>query len=207
MLQQTLADRAEQQAGETATATRADNHHIMAVAGLGQRMHRRPRHDAAVHGQIRVLLLQRSHTCLQIVHVGVVDAVVGADALDFRHRGNHFEFGVPGCREIGGDLQGLDTPLGFVGADGHLGDGVVQMHEVAIVVGVGHHDDRAVRICRKAGGCGAEQAFGKAALAAVADNDEVVVAGQFHEHGGRVAGDDEGGGLNALLVGDCLGLR
>lgn len=43
-------------------------------------------------------------------------------------------------------------------------------------------------------------------LPPVADNDEVVVAGQFHEHGGRVAGDDEGGGLNALLVGDCLGL-
>ena len=87
--------------------------------------------------------------------------------------------------------QRLQTPLGFVGADCHLGDGVVQVHQVAFVVGVRHHDDRAVRVCRQAGAGGAEQSFGQTTLATVANDDEVVVARQFDEHGCGISGDDQ----------------
>ena len=79
------------------------------------------------------------------------------------------------------------TPLGFVGADGHLGDGVVQVHQIAVIVSVRHHYDRAVCIRRQTGAGRAQQTFRQTAFAAIADDDEIVVTRQFHEYGSRIA--------------------
>ena len=206
MLQQSLAGGAEQQSGKASTATGAHNHHIMGMAGLGQRVHGGTRYHGLVQLEVGVLLKNRRDTDVQVLLEGVHHALVAVHALHLRHGGDHVEFGIPGRGEVGGDLQRLDAPLRFVGTDGHLGDRVVQVHRVAFIIGIRHHHDRAVRVRRQAGAGGAQQPLGQTALAAVADDDQVVVARQFHEYGGRVSGDDQCGGLDALFVGDGFGL-
>ena len=206
MLQQTLAGGAEQQAGEAATATGADHDHVVIEAGLGQHSDSRPRHDLLVDLEVRMGLLERLDAHVEILLVGSHDALI-LRTLHVGHRGDDIQLGAPGIGEHGGDLQSLQTPLGFVGADGDFGDGVVQMHQVAFVVGIRHHDDGAIRISRQAGAGGAQQALGQTALATVADDDEVVVARQFDEHGCRVSRDDQRRCFDTLLAGNGLGLR
>ena len=206
MLQQPLAGGAEQQAGETATSAGADHDDVMVVAGLGQCAGCGAGHDLLADLEVRVCRFKRLDAHIQILLEGRHDAFV-LRALHVRHGGDDVQFGAPRIGERGRDLQRLQTPLGFVGADCHLGDGVVQVHQVAFVVGVRHHDDRAVRVCRQAGAGGAEQSFGQTTLAAVANDDEVVVARQFDEHGCGISGDDQRRCLDTLLVGDGLGLR
>ena len=178
----------------------------MIIAGLGQRANRRARHDLLVDLQIRMGFLKRLDTHFKIILERSHHAFI-VGTLHIRHRGDDVKLGIPCGGEISRDLKGLQTPLGFVGADGHLGDGVVQMHQIAIIIGVRHHYDRAVSICRQTGAGGTQQTFRQATLAAIADDDEIVVSRQFHEHGRRIARNDEGRRFNALLIGDGLGLR
>ncbi len=178
----------------------------MVIAGLGQCADRGTGHHLLVDLQIGVGFLKRLDAHVEVVLEGGHHALV-LGALDVRSRGDDVQLGSPGVGEVGRDLQCLQAPLGFVGAHGHLGDGVVQMHQVAVIVGVRNHHDRTVRVCRKAGAGRAQQTFGQTTLAAVADDDEIVVAGQFHEHRRRIPGDDQRGRLDALLVRDRLGLR
>ena len=178
----------------------------MVIAGLGQRLHGVARHHGAGDLQIGVGLLDRLDTHLKILHEGFHHGLVAVRALHLRRGGDHVEFGTPHVGERGGDVQRLQTPLRLVGADRHLGDRVVQVHQVAVVVGIGHDDDRAVRVRGQRRAGGAEQALGQSALAAIADDDEIVVARQLDEHGCRVTGDDQRRRLDALLIGDGLGL-
>ena len=206
MLQQALAGGAEQQASEAAATTGTDHDDVVIIAGLGQRANRRARHDLLVDLQIRMGFLKRLDTHFQIIlERGHHPFVVGT--LHVRHRGNNIQLGIPCGGEIRRDLQRLQTPLGFVGADGHLGDGVVQVHQIAVIVSVRHHYDRAVCIRRQTGAGRAQQTFRQTAFAAIADDDEIVVTRQFHEYGSRIARNNKRGSLNTLLVGDGLGLR
>ena len=176
MLQQSLTGGTQQQTGEATASTRAYNHYIMVEAGLGQRTDGRAGDDLLIDLQVRMGLLQGLDTHLKVFLVGFHDRVFAINALQVRHSGHHIQLGTPDGREVGGDLQGLQTPLGFVGTDSHLGDGVVQVHQVTVIIGVRHHHNRAVCICRQRRRRGAQQTLGQASLAAVADNDEVVVA-------------------------------
>ena len=151
-------------------------------------------------------LLQRLDTHVKILLEGSHDAFI-LRALHIRHRRDHVKFGAPGIGEVGGDLERLQTPLGFIRADGHFGDGVVQMHQIAIVVGVRHDHDRTIGVGRQAGAGGSQQTLRQAALATIADDDQIVVARQFDEHRCRISRNDQRRGLDALLIGDGLGLR
>ena len=206
MLQQSLAGGAQQQASEAATTTGTDNNHIVIVAGLGQCADGRAGNDLLVDFQIRMRFLQRLDTHLKIVLVGLHDGILAIHALQVRHSGNHVQFRTPARGEVGGNVQRLQTPLGFVGAYGHLGNRVVQVHQVAVIIGVRHHYNRAVGVCRQRRGRGAQQTLGQTALATVADDDQIVVTRQFDEHRCRISGNNQRGRFDALLVCDGLGL-
>ena len=111
----------------------------MIVAGLGQCAGCGAGHDLLVDLEVRVRLFKRLDAHIQILLEGRHDAFI-LGALHVRHGGDDVQLGTPRIGERGRDLQRLQTPLGFVGADCHLGDGVVQVHQVAFVVGVRHHE-------------------------------------------------------------------
>ena len=152
------------------------------------------------------MLHNRLKARVEVILVGVEHTFLCPSVAQCRHGGDDGELGAPRVREGGGDLQRLQPPLGFVGADRNTRDRVAQVHDGTVVVGVRHHNDRAVCVCRQAGARGAQQAFRQAAFATVADDDEIVVAAQFHEDGTGVTGHNECLGAHALLVGDGLRL-
>ena len=146
MLEQSLTGRTKQQAGESATTTRTNHDDIMVVARLGERIDRVTRHNRLVDFKIRVSFLNRLDTHVKIFQVRSHHAFVLRSTLDVGHSGNDIELRIPARREVGGDFEGFQPPLGFVGADGYARDLVVQMHQIALIVGIRYDDNRAVRI-------------------------------------------------------------
>ena len=78
------------------------------------------------------------------------------------------------------------------------------MQEVILIISERNNDDRAVSVSRQARARSAQKPFCQTTLTTVSNDDELVVTRQFDEYGARVAGNDQGSGVNTLLGCDCL---
>ena len=123
----------------------------MGLAGLGKGLDCRTRHHALGHLKVGIGLQQRGDAGVQIVHVRLHDALLlrrsgTRQARDVGNSRHDVQLSPPAVGKPGGYLQGLQSPLRLVRSDRHAPDLIVQVHQVPVIVGIGHDHNRAVGV-------------------------------------------------------------